>query len=134
MQASFIGFTGTPFEKTDANTLAVFGDYISIYVIRAARAHTDEIGCVLEADIYRTDFDFTGVERLKHRPALKRFWNEHQRCANKPAQGNALGTAFKNGKALKGRQKLSRPFRALLMMDELPRALPWAGLLPGLWP
>ena len=96
--------------------------------------HTDEIGCVLEADIYRPDFDFTGVERLKHRPALKRIWNEHQRCANKPAQGNALGTAFKIGKALKGRHKLSRPFRALFVMDELPRALPWAGLLPGLWP
>ncbi|MCB1674937.1 MAG: type I restriction endonuclease subunit R, partial [Halioglobus sp.] len=28
--ASFIGFTGTPIEKTDANTRAVFGDYISI--------------------------------------------------------------------------------------------------------
>jgi type I restriction enzyme, R subunit len=27
---SFIGFTGTPIEKTDANTRAVFGDYISI--------------------------------------------------------------------------------------------------------
>jgi type I restriction enzyme R subunit len=26
--ASFIGFTGTPIEKTDANTRAVFGDYI----------------------------------------------------------------------------------------------------------
>ena len=37
-------------------------------IIRAARAHTDEIGCVLEADIYRQNFDFTGVERLKHRP------------------------------------------------------------------
>lgn len=37
-------------------------------IIRAARAHTDEIGCVLEADIYRPRFDFTGVERLKHRP------------------------------------------------------------------
>jgi hypothetical protein len=37
-------------------------------VIRAARAHTDEIGCVLEADIYRPDFDFTDRERLKHRP------------------------------------------------------------------
>lgn len=37
-------------------------------VIRAARAHTDEIGCVAEADIYRADFDFTGVERLAHRP------------------------------------------------------------------
>lgn len=33
-------------------------------VIRAARAHTDEIGCVAEVDIYREDFDFTGVDRL----------------------------------------------------------------------
>ena len=36
--ASFIGFTGTPIEKTDANTRAVFGDYISIYDIRRAVA------------------------------------------------------------------------------------------------
>ncbi|MDE0165830.1 MAG: type I restriction endonuclease subunit R [Bryobacterales bacterium] len=31
--ASFIGFTGTPIELEDANTRAVFGDYISIYDI-----------------------------------------------------------------------------------------------------
>jgi type I restriction enzyme, R subunit len=34
--ASFIGFTGTPIAKTDANTRAVFGDYISIYDIQRA--------------------------------------------------------------------------------------------------
>ncbi|MHC9061187.1 type I restriction endonuclease subunit R, partial [Nitrospira sp. CMX1] len=34
--ASFIGFTGTPIEKIDANTRAVFGDYISIYDIQRA--------------------------------------------------------------------------------------------------
>ncbi|HNP82736.1 MAG TPA: type I restriction endonuclease subunit R [Nitrospira sp.] len=34
--ASFIGFTGTPIERTDANTRAVFGDYISIYDIQRA--------------------------------------------------------------------------------------------------
>lgn len=34
--ASFIGFTGTPIEKTDANTRAVFGNYISIYDIQRA--------------------------------------------------------------------------------------------------
>jgi type I restriction enzyme R subunit len=28
-QASFVGFTGTPIEKADAYTRAVFGDYIS---------------------------------------------------------------------------------------------------------
>ncbi len=34
--ASFVGFTGTPIEKADANTRAVFGDYISIYDIARA--------------------------------------------------------------------------------------------------
>ncbi|MCC6127417.1 MAG: type I restriction endonuclease subunit R [Pirellulales bacterium] len=34
--ASFIGFTGTPIEKRDANTRAIFGDYISIYDIEQA--------------------------------------------------------------------------------------------------
>ena len=32
--ASFVGFTGTPIELLDANTRAVFGDYISIYDIQ----------------------------------------------------------------------------------------------------
>ena len=34
--ASFIGFTGTPIEQHDANTRAVFGDYISVYDIQHA--------------------------------------------------------------------------------------------------
>jgi type I restriction enzyme R subunit len=34
--ASFIGFTGTPVDLKDANTRAVFGDYIDIYDIKQA--------------------------------------------------------------------------------------------------
>ena len=34
--ASFVGFTGTPIEHRDANTRAVFGEYISIYDIERA--------------------------------------------------------------------------------------------------
>ncbi len=34
--ASFVGFTGTPIERHDANTRAVFGDHISIYDIQRA--------------------------------------------------------------------------------------------------
>lgn len=56
-------------------------------IIRAARAHTDEIGCVLEEDIYSPKFDFTGVERLKHRPdeelllrALVQTFLNHSLC------------------------------------------------------
>jgi len=37
-------------------------------VIRAARCHRDEIGCVSEEAVFSDDFDFTGVERLQHRP------------------------------------------------------------------
>lgn len=36
--ASFIGFTGTPIEKEDASTLAVFGNYIDIYDVEQAVA------------------------------------------------------------------------------------------------
>lgn len=67
-------------------------------IIRAARAHTDEIGCVLEADIYRPDFDFTGVERLRHRPdeelllrALVQTFLDHSLCiAEDTPQGRHL--------------------------------------------
>ncbi len=38
--ASFIGFTGTPIERADANTRAVFGDHISVYDI--ARSVQDQ--------------------------------------------------------------------------------------------
>src|SRR5690606_5224541 len=34
--ATFIGFTGTPIEKEDANTQAVFGNHIDIYDIQQA--------------------------------------------------------------------------------------------------
>ena len=37
-------------------------------IIRAARQHKDEIGCVTEEEIFNNKFDFTGVERLQHRP------------------------------------------------------------------
>jgi hypothetical protein len=70
---------------------------------------------------------------------LERARNEHQRCANKPVQGNALGKPSLKDKALKGRDNLCRPFRALSFFNATPRAalvprLPWAGLFAGLWP
>lgn len=36
LNASFIGFTGTPIEATDKNTKAVFGNYIDVYDIQRA--------------------------------------------------------------------------------------------------
>src|SRR3954447_21379848 len=55
-------------------------------IIRAARAPKDEIGCVLEADIYDPNFDFAGVDRL-NRPdeelllrALVQTFLDHSMC------------------------------------------------------
>jgi WD40 repeat protein/GTPase SAR1 family protein len=66
-------------------------------IIRAARAHTDEIGCVSEADIYGLGFDFTGVDRLS-RPdeelllrALVQTLLDHSLCiAEDTPQGRHL--------------------------------------------
>jgi type I restriction enzyme R subunit len=49
--ASFIGFTGTPIEKTDANTRAIFGDYISIYDIQRAVADKATVPIYYESRI-----------------------------------------------------------------------------------
>ena len=49
--ASFIGFTGTPIENTDANTRAVFGDYISIYDIQRAVADKATVPIYYESRI-----------------------------------------------------------------------------------
>jgi type I restriction enzyme R subunit len=55
--ASFIGFTGTPIEQTDANTRAVFGDYISVYDIQRA-VHRRRHG----ADLLREPAGQAGAE------------------------------------------------------------------------
>jgi type I restriction enzyme R subunit len=85
--ASFIGFTGTPIELQDANTRAVFGDYISVYDIqravrdgatvpiyyesRPARLALDE------AERPRIDPDFeeaTEGEEVERKEKLKTRW------------------------------------------------------------
>jgi len=49
--ASFIGFTGTPIEQTDANTRAIFGDYISVYDIQRAVADRATVPIYYESRI-----------------------------------------------------------------------------------
>jgi hypothetical protein len=59
------------------------------------------------------------------------FFDSHglqgQRPGNKPAQGNALGILRKKAKALKGRNTLSRPFRAFSFLNRATQgvALGW---------
>ncbi len=85
--ASFIGFTGTPIEKTDANTRAVFGDYISIYDIQRAVADKATVPIYYEsrisklslnaAEMPQIDAEFEEItegEELTKKEKLKTKW------------------------------------------------------------
>ncbi|MDX2220338.1 MAG: type I restriction endonuclease subunit R [Burkholderiales bacterium] len=63
-QASFIGFTGTPIEKTDANTRAVFGDYISIYDIQRAVMDKATVPIYYESRIAKLGLNVAELPKL----------------------------------------------------------------------
>jgi type I restriction enzyme R subunit len=55
--ASFIGFTGTPIEKEDVNTPAVFGNYIDIYDISQAVEDGATVPIYYESRLARIELD-----------------------------------------------------------------------------
>ena len=55
--ASFVGFTGTPVELRDANTRAVFGDYISIYDIERSIADGATVPIYYESRLAKLELD-----------------------------------------------------------------------------
>ena len=55
--ASFIGFTGTPIEAADANTPAVFGDYIDIYDIQRGVEDGATVPIYYESRLARIECD-----------------------------------------------------------------------------
>lgn len=67
--ASFIGFTGTPIEQTDANTRAVFGDYISIYDIQ--RAVVDKATVPIYYESRLAKLELNAAERPKIDPKFE---------------------------------------------------------------
>jgi type I restriction enzyme, R subunit len=85
--ASFIGFTGTPIEKTEANTRAVFGDYISVYDIQRAVADKATVPIYYESRVAKLELsaselpkidkefeEITEGEELTRREKLKTKW------------------------------------------------------------
>ena len=68
--ASFVGFTGTPIEQTDANTRAVFGDYISVYDIQRAVADGAPVPIYYEGRLAKL-----GLSEAE-RPAIDRSFEE----------------------------------------------------------
>ena len=89
--ASFIGFTGTPIEKADASTRAVFGDYISVYDIQRAVADGATVPIyyenrlakleLRESERPRIDPDFEEVtegEEVERKEQLKSKWAQQE--------------------------------------------------------
>jgi type I restriction enzyme R subunit len=85
--ASFIGFTGTPIEQTDANTRAVFGDYISIYDIQQAVEDGATVKIYYEGRLAKLELDeeekpridpefdeVTEGEEIEQKEKLKSKW------------------------------------------------------------
>ncbi len=85
--ASFVGFTGTPLETEDANTRAVFGDYISIYDIQRSVADEATVPIYYESRLAKLalnederpdiDPDFeeaTEGEEVERKERLKTKW------------------------------------------------------------
>ena len=81
--ASFIGFTGTPIEKNDANTRAVFGDYISVYDIQQAvtdgatvpiyyESRIVKLG-LIEQELPRIDAEFDEITEGEEESAVARL-------------------------------------------------------------
>ena len=64
--ASFIGFTGTPIELEDANTRAVFGDYISVYDIERSVEDQATVPIYYESRLAKLTLDET--ERMQIDP------------------------------------------------------------------
>ena len=85
--ASFIGFTGTPIERADANTRAVFGDYISVYDIQRAVEDKATVPIYYESRLAKLDLDeserpkidpefdeVTEGEEVEHKNRLRTKW------------------------------------------------------------
>jgi type I restriction enzyme, R subunit len=62
--ASFIGFTGTPIEKADVNTPAVFGDYIDVYDIQRAVEDGATVPIYYESRLAKLQLDEEEVKNL----------------------------------------------------------------------
>ena len=85
--ACFIGFTGTPLERDDRNTRAVFGDYISIYDIQRAVEDGATVPIYYESRLAKIDLpeqekprldeefeEVTEGEEVERKERLKSKW------------------------------------------------------------
>lgn len=63
--ATYLGFTGTPIEKADANTRTVFGDYIDVYDIARAVDDQATVPIFYESRMARIDLPEEGKRLIR---------------------------------------------------------------------
>lgn len=101
--ASFIGFTGTPIEKTDVNTPAVFGDYIDIYDISRAVEDGATVPIYYESRLARIELDddekpkidaeiadLTEDQAQDEQERIKRKWASTEAIVGSPKRQNLV--------------------------------------------
>lgn len=149
-QASFIGFTGTPIEKTDANTRAVFGDYVSIYDIQRAVADKATVPIYYESRIAKLGLnaaalpkidaefdDITEAEEESKREKLKTKWAALEALVGDPKRVRLIAADFvehfeRRREAADGKAMVVCMSRRICVdfYNELIRLRPaWAGVL-----
>jgi len=95
--ASFIGFTGTPIEKKDRSTPAVFGKYVDIYDIKQSIEDKTTVGIFYESRLAKLELkpeerlkidpnfeEVTEGEEVESKERLKSKWARMEAVAGSP--------------------------------------------------
>ena len=112
-KASFVGFTGTPIELRDANTRAVFGDYISIYDIQRAVEDEATVPIYYESRLAKLDIDESVRPTIDPEFEEATEGEEVERKEKLKIPMGAAGSHRRRGEALETRRPgHRRPLRA----------------------
>ncbi len=97
--ASFIGFTGTPIEKADRSTPAVFGKYVDTYEIEQAVEDGATVRIIYESRLAKLELkpeerpkideefeNITEGEEIEHKEKLKSKWARVEKVVGAPTR------------------------------------------------
>ncbi|MDD5267805.1 MAG: hypothetical protein PHO08_11875 [Methylococcales bacterium] len=91
---TYLGFTGTPIEKTDVNTSAVFGNYVDIYDIAQAVEDGATVRIFYESRLAKTGLSDEGKKLIAERDVetqnIASLQDETQKAKAKWTQMEAL--------------------------------------------
>lgn len=146
--ATFLGFTGTPIETKDADTRAIFGDYIDIYDVQRAVADGATVPIYYESRLVRIqpdddawksldeEFDeITEGEEVASREKLKTKWAALEALVGAPERIKLLAADLvdhfeQRQEVMQGKGMIVAMSRRICvaLYDEIIRLRPdWAG-------